>query len=257
MANGETGAASTLVFITGATSGLGRGIAGTVPWAQHTVINLSRTSSPDYESVFLDLTDESSWTTATHAVHEKIACFDGCRVVFVHNAYHPEPVGFIGEVDPAALQAHTLANVAAPLVLGDAFIRSALARPDLESGLILISSAGARIAFEGNAVYCAGKAAVEQWVRVVRAERRRRKTGPWIVAIRPGTVDTPQLRAAAAEDPRNLPHAPLIGRAIEEKAYESPQEVGAKIWASVPPPPDGRHVVFLGEVPAGVAELSE
>ncbi|MGV0656551.1 SDR family NAD(P)-dependent oxidoreductase, partial [Mycolicibacterium thermoresistibile] len=239
---------STLVFITGATSGLGNGLAQTVPWPRPHIVNLSRRPHPQYESIFLDLTDAATWAPAGDAIARRVQEFAGTRVIFVQNAYHPEPVGFIGEVDRDALAAHTIANVAAPLMLGDAFIRATTKRPDLESGLILISSAGARLAFEGNAVYCAGKAAAEQWVRVVRAERRRRGTGPWVVAIRPGTVFTPQLQAAAAEDPRNLPHAPLIARAIEQNAYEGPDAVGAKIWASVPPPEDGRHVIFLGEV---------
>lgn len=257
MANADDDLGSTLVFITGATSGLGSGLAQTVPWPRHRVVNMSRTAHPEHENIFLDLTDDISWEPAVAAVHREVERFGGSRIVFIQNAYHPEPVGFIGEVDRAKLQAHTIANVAAPLVLGDAFIRSALSRPDLEAGLILISSAGARIVLEGNAVYCGGKAAAEQWVRVVRAERRRRKTGPWVVAIRPGTVYTPQLRAAAAEDPRDLTHAHLIRHTIESGAYESPQDVATKIWASIPPPADGRHVIFLGEVPAGVADLNE
>ena len=102
-------------------------------------------------------------------------------------------VGFVGEVDPVEYRRQVYANAAASLVLGDAFIRAC--RPGYESGLVMISSASAKFAMQGHAVYGAAKAGMEQWVRAVRAERKSRGAGPWVVAIRPGFVVTEEMRA--------------------------------------------------------------
>jgi benzil reductase ((S)-benzoin forming) len=67
-----------------------------------------------------------------------------------------------------------------------------------ESGLVMISSASAKFAMQGMAVYGAAKAGMEQWVRAVRAERKTRGTGSWAVAIRPGFVVTESMRAQYA-----------------------------------------------------------
>ena len=142
-----------------------------------------------------------------------------------------------------------MGNAAAPLVLADWFLREV--KPGYESGLVLISSAAARMPFEGNSVYGAAKAGVEQWVRVVRRERARRGTGPWVVAVRPGFVDSPSLRKVAALDPHNYPISPAIRDGIDNGETLSPDEAGRQIWAALPPAGD-ESVLLFGAPPSGV-----
>jgi NAD(P)-dependent dehydrogenase (short-subunit alcohol dehydrogenase family) len=134
------------------------------------------------------------------------------------------------------------------LVLADAFVR-AVPR-DCESGLVLLSSAAARIPFEGRAVYAAAKAGVEQFVRVVQRERDRRGRGPWVVAVRPGFVDTPSVRLEAATDTSTYPIADAIRAGLEAGEADSPDEAARRIWAALPPPP-GQTVLLFGAVPSG------
>jgi NAD(P)-dependent dehydrogenase (short-subunit alcohol dehydrogenase family) len=114
----------------------------------------------------------------------------------------------------------------------------------------MISSAAAKFAQQGMAVYGAAKAGMEQWVRTVRAERRARDAGPWVVAIRPGFVVTDSLRAQYVDGPGDLrafPGGAAVARAIDEGRGQSPDECARSIWALLPPAPDGRTVLFLGE----------
>lgn len=238
--------ASSIVWISGATEGLGLGLAKTCPYADARVINLSRRQHADLETVIFDLTDPSTWDTVASHFASELGSFEGDRAIFIQNAYYPGCAGFVGEVNPALVAAEAIGNAAAPLVLADAFVRAV--RPDFESGLVLLSSAAARIPFEGRAVYAAAKAGVEQFARVVSRERERRGCGPWVVAVRPGFVDSPSVRAEALLDPHSYPVAEALRVGLESGEADNPTDAARRIWAALPPAP-GETVLLFGDVP--------
>ena len=51
----------TVVWISGATDGIGLGLARTVPYPNARVINLSRRQHPDFETVQFDLTQPETY----------------------------------------------------------------------------------------------------------------------------------------------------------------------------------------------------
>jgi NAD(P)-dependent dehydrogenase (short-subunit alcohol dehydrogenase family) len=242
--------AATIVWITGATQGIGAALARSVPYPNSRVVNISRRVHPDLETVVADLTDPTSWDVVAAHVAAELSGFAGERAIFIHNANYGSATGFVGEIDPIEYRRQVLANAAGSLMLGDAFIRAC--RPGYESGLVMISSAAAKFAMQGHAVYGAAKAGMEQWVRGVRAERKRRGEGPWVVAIRPGFVVTDEMRAhAASYDDREFPGGAAVKAAIESGKGDSPEECARSIWGLLPPDPDGRTVLFLGEFVEG------
>jgi NAD(P)-dependent dehydrogenase (short-subunit alcohol dehydrogenase family) len=240
--------AQTIVWITGATQGIGQALARAVPYPDARVVNISRRVHPELETVVADLSDPESWDAVSRHLAEELAAFDGQRAIFIHNANYSSGSGFVGEVDPVEYRRQVLANSAASLVLGDAFIRAC--RPGYESGLVMISSASAKFAMQGLAVYGAAKAGMEQWVRAVRAERKTRHADPWVVAIRPGFVVTDSMRAEYAEGQGDLhafPGGAAVAQAIADGRGQSPDECARNIWGLLPPEPEGRTVLFLGE----------
>jgi NAD(P)-dependent dehydrogenase (short-subunit alcohol dehydrogenase family) len=237
----------TIVWISGATEGLGRGLAQTCPFPGARIVNLSRREHPDLETVRFDLTDPATWTVVAEHFARELADFDGERAIFVQNAYFPGCAGYVGEVDPDLLAREAIGNAAAPLVLADAFVRAV--RPGYESGLVLLSSAAARVPFEGRAVYAAAKAGIEQFTRVLARERRSRGRGPWVVAVRPGFVDSPSVRAEAELDPRTYPVADAIRAGLAGGEALDPVDAARDIWAALPPPPD-QTVLLFGAVPS-------
>ena len=243
------GACDTIVWITGATQGLGSGLARTCPYEGAHVINLSRSPHPDLENVTFDLTRPDTWSSVRESLRGHLAGFTGSRAIFIHNAYYNSGTGFAGEVDEEQYYSAVMGNAVAPLILADWFLREV--KPGYESGLVLISSAAARMPFEGNSVYGAAKAGVEQWVRVVRRERARRGTGPWVVAVRPGFVDSPSLRKVASLDPHNYPISPAIREGIDNGETLTPDEAGRQIWAALPPA-GNESVLLFGAPPSGV-----
>jgi benzil reductase ((S)-benzoin forming) len=169
--------------------------------------------------------------------------FGGERAIFFHNAYYPATPGFVSESDPIEYLKAVQANAAAPLILGEMFLRAV--QPGYESGLVLMSSAAARHPFEGNAVYCAGKAGVEMWVRVVRRELKRRGRSTWVVAVRPGFVDTPTTRMNAEQPAETYPIGPQMSKQFETGAgVLTPEQAGRDIWAALPPQQDTSLLLF-------------
>jgi benzil reductase ((S)-benzoin forming) len=240
--------ADTIVWITGASQGIGAALARTAPYPSARVINISRRTNPDFETLHADLTNPASWDRILDHVESELEVFYGERAIFIHNAYWSDGIGFAGTIPRDVQRKQVHANVASGLVLGDGFIHAC--HPRFESGLVMISSATARYAMEAHAVYGAGKAAMEQWVRAVRAERKRLGIGPWVIAIRPGVVitDTYRERVFAGED---YPGRVAVQEAIAAGRCLTPDESARQIWALLPPDPDGRNVLYIGQMVEG------
>jgi NAD(P)-dependent dehydrogenase (short-subunit alcohol dehydrogenase family) len=240
-----------IVWITGATQGIGAALARAVPYQDARIINISRRQHPDLETLQADLTDPASWDRIIDHVGSELASFHGDRAVFIHNALYAG-IGLAGVIDPVEQRKQVYANVAAPLVLGDGFVRSCDAR--FESGLVMISSATARYAMESHSVYGAGKAAMEQWVRGVRAERRRLGLGPWVVAVRPGLVVSEAFRETHArfkESGEDYPGREAVEAAVASGSFLTPEESARQIWSLLPPDPNGRNVLYVGQMVEG------
>ena len=243
-----------IVWITGATSGIGEALARNCPWPDTEIISVSRRDHPKFETVRFDLTDMASWDRVGEHLAQRLAAFRGRRALFIHNALHYwGGRAFVGEGDPADHRTEIIGNVVSPLVLGDLFIRAAAPAVDagVDVGLVQMSSASARIAYPGLSIYGAAKAAMEQWVRGVRKEREHRGKGPWVVAIRPGFVDTTAARREAELPPDTHPGVPGIAEAVRTGNMLAADESARLIWGALPDDAKAKPVLLFGE-PVGV-----
>lgn len=228
---------TSLIWISGATEGIGLGLARNTPHANARIINLSRRRHPDFESHFLDLADPASWAEVGDHFTDSLRAFRGERAIFIQNAHLRGMTGFAGEVVADDQARDITANVAAPLKLGDMFLRAVRDSGFAgEAGLVMMSSASARSPYEGQSIYCAGKAALEMWVRVVRREIvRRGRSNLWVTAVRPGFVDTALTRHVASLSDNNYPVASLLRGQIETGQGVMDIDTAARqIWAALP-----------------------
>jgi len=240
-------APSTLVWISGATEGIGLGLARNVPYPDARVVNLSRREHPDYESRFLDLADQNCWPSIGAHFVQELSGFAGERAIFIQNAHAKGMTGFAGEVPPEDYERDIIANVAAPLRLGEMFLRAIRDSgfPG-EAGLVMMSSSSARSPTIGQTAYCAGKAAQEMWVRVARRELATRgRRNVWITAVRPGFVDTGLTRHIAAMDESDYPLAPQMRKQMAQGSGVMDIDTAARqIWAALPA---GQSLLLFGE----------
>ncbi len=219
-----------LVFVTGGSSGIGRAMIEALPFAGARVVNFARRATPGSEHVAVDLADPASWPRVAATFESALRDFAGARVVFIHAAGTLTPIRFAGEGDAAAYARNVLLNSAAPQVLGDALLR-ALANTRAPADLLFIGSGASKSVYEGWSGYCAGKAAVDQWTRVVGAEQARRGARRRILCVAPGVVATPmqqEIRETAAAD---FPEVARFRALHEDGVLREPAAVARELWA--------------------------
>jgi len=222
-----------LVIITGASSGLGLAIAKSIPFPAR-VVDISRSGPPEdsgIEHLEADLADPASWLELAVRIETVTKEADPRRMMLIHAAGTLSPIGFAGEVDLETYTANVLLNSAAGQVLGHVFLALAADREG-DRTLVMISSGAASSIYPGWSAYGAGKAALDQWVRNVGEEQRRR--GAVVVAaIAPGVIDTSmqeQIRSTSAED---FPDVNRFRQLHEEGDLVAPDEAARRFWDAV------------------------
>jgi NAD(P)-dependent dehydrogenase (short-subunit alcohol dehydrogenase family) len=219
----------TLIWVTGASQGIGKALIEAVPCQGARVIGVSRNPGPAPVHIAADLAYPAGWDMLEASFHRELAGFSGGRVVFLHAAATIGPIGFAGETDPRRYRASVMLNAAAPLIVGEAFLRASR-HSGCRRQLVLLSSGAARRPYPGVAAYGAAKAAVDQWVRAVGNEQARRGQVQ-VLAINPGRVATAiheQLRAAGDDQ---LPDHPEFIRLAEEGLLSDPRDVARQLWS--------------------------
>lgn len=235
--------ADTAIWISGASAGIGAGLARQQPYPGARIVNLDRSQSPDWETLRFDLTQPETWDAVRRHFERELAAFSGTRAIFLVVGHALLGQGLADKVDPAEYRSSLIANLAGPLALATAFYRAL--RPGIESGLVLMSSAAARAPLVGQSSYGAAKAGIEHWCRVIRAEVAQRGWGPWVVAVRPGLVDTPSVRATLTVDPALYPRAGAIAKNLARFGVD-PDTAAKRIWAALPPREDQALISFDG-----------
>jgi benzil reductase ((S)-benzoin forming) len=235
----------TMIWITGASSGIGAALARTVPFDDARVIDISRSGGAvDAEHLPADLSDPAAWSAVEAHLIARLGDFTGSRAVFIHNAGTLHPMGFAGEVDSVAYRRNVVLNAAAPQALGHAFLQAARDFTG-ERHLLMLSSGAASSPYEGWSSYCAGKAAVDQWVRTVGKEQARRPHGTRVVAVAPGVVATPMQEQIRQMSPEELPAVERFRTLHAEGALVEPEDAARGIWGLLDRDLDNGAVVDL------------
>jgi benzil reductase ((S)-benzoin forming) len=240
-----------LVLVTGGSSGIGRALVRTLPWLEARVVDVSRRGGAGCEHFAADLADPASWPRVAGLFERELAGFRGERAALFHCAGVLTPIGFAGEVDPAAYTRNVLLNSAAPQVLGDAFLRSAR-HTSATCHLVMIGSGAARHVYEGWTSYGAGKAAVDQWVRTAGAEQERRGGRCRVLSVAPGVVATAMQEEIRATPERAFPERERFIALHRDGELRDADAVAREIWRLLDRAPPNGAVLDLRD--SGSAE---
>lgn len=196
-------------YITGTSRGLGKAFAEhLLENPSNHVIGISRQRSiehPNYKHSYLDLTDANALANFKFELHANAK-----KVYLINNAGVLGFIKPIGKIDAASIIRNYTVNLIAPSVLTNAFI-NCYDSTDAEKVIVNISSGAGKNPIDGWAIYCASKAGVDMFSRVVDAEQKIRATKPLesihegfhIFSIAPGVVNTgmqEEIRSAQLED---------------------------------------------------------
>ncbi|SDM12924.1 benzil reductase ((S)-benzoin forming) [Catalinimonas alkaloidigena] len=190
-------------FITGTSSGLGKALAeALLEDANNTVIGVSRRQTIDhdrYAHVTLDLGNLSEVQAELPGLFFRVK--DAERLVLINNAGTLGQVGYVGSLDNAALMQAFHVNITSVALLTNEFIRR-YGHVDAPKTVINISSGAGQKPTDGWSAYCATKAALDMFSRVIDEEVQRSRMNLRIFSVAPGIVDTEmqsELRDTAPE----------------------------------------------------------
>jgi len=237
-----------LVWISGASAGLGAALAVTIPFESAELVDISRRGgTPGAHHVAVDLADPHSWPVVDKDFRQRIEDRDPDLVVFIHNAGTLTPLGSADRVDTEQYTRNVLLNSAAAQVLGHSFL-SALSGRDCEQHLIMVSSGAASRPHEGQSSYCAGKAAIDQWVRTVGLEQRHRSPGCRVVSVSPGPVDTAMQAELRAASPLEVPVSSRFRDLQAQGKLARPETVARTIWSLLARDLDSGTVIHVRDL---------
>lgn len=218
-----------VTIVTGGSTGIGAEIARQAAADSREVIVVSRSPGPVGTHVAADLSQPSGWSVFEATVADAAQRAD--RLEVFHCAGTLTPIGFAGETDSAAYRSNVLLNSAAPQIVGEAVLREA-ASHSIPVALVMITSGAARSPYPGWSAYCAGKAAMDHWVRTVGEEQRLRD-GVKVVAIAPGVVDTPMQAEIRESDHSQFPNVERFRNLHAEGDLLDPTEVASRLRAVI------------------------
>ena len=234
-------AAGRVAVITGASRGLGAGLAAHFAasgmrlglCARHRPeLEKPRSARRDRQAVAaeaplcaaVDVTDRAELERFAADVVDQFGQID----LWVNNAGLLGPIAPLADIDP--LEIDRTIDVDVTGVLHGSAVFAAHVRSREGGGtLVNISSGAATKPYVGWALYCAAKAAVEQLTRVVALEEAAHGLAAY--AVSPGLVDTDMQAAVRAADESAFPEVERFRRAAAQNAFNTPAWVGSHILA--------------------------
>ncbi|QBP42822.1 SDR family NAD(P)-dependent oxidoreductase [Paenisporosarcina antarctica] len=200
--------------VTGASKGIGFELAKQLSGAGHFVIGIARTESK-IDGVKFIKADLSETEKLESLTNEIIAAAPQHAVSFtlINNAGMVNPIGIIGSVNAEEITNAIAVNLTAPMIISNAFI-SKLKDSNVSKRIVNISSGAGRNAYEGWGTYCATKAGIDHFSRVVAIEQLNAQHPVDIVSIAPGIIDTGMQEIIRASKEEAFP---LLDKFIEYK----------------------------------------
>ena len=202
-----------LTIVTGASRGLGAALADALLGPGQHLICLARSPLPELaqrakdRGCALDLlrADLADPAAAASVLENHLSHIAGKSIVearLINNAGTVAPVGPAHKLPAAEIATSVAVNLAAPIALTAAFLRTTHAWA-ADRKILNISSGAAHTPYPGWSVYCATKAGLDQFSRCVALEQQALARGARIVSLAPGLIDTDMqavIRAVPAED---------------------------------------------------------
>lgn len=231
------------IFITGGTSGIGRGLAEALHRLGNKVIISGRraalldevtAANPGMEAITLDVTRLDSIQAAAQ---ELIAKYPDLNVVFNNAGFMPfDDVS--GPIDDAVAQELVATNLLGPVRVTAALIEHLKSKP--EATVLYTSSVLAFVPLAGNAIYSATKAAIHSFALSQRFQLRN--TSVRVQEIAPPWVDTDLIYKSG--DPRAMPLADFIEQTLVELAKDDPEVIVDAVRPLRDNPGAGEHTLF-------------
>lgn len=241
-----------LTILTGASRGLGAAMAEQLLTRGALLLTMSRkpnrtldanadAAAATLEQWSIDLADGVSAAARLEAwLGDRDDSFSSATLV--NNAALAGEAGPIDEAAADELAAVLRVGLEAPMLLTSAFLRATRAWTAPRKVLNISSGAGKK-PLTGTAAYCAVKAGLDHFSRVVALDEARRPRPAMIVSLAPGVIDTDMQTALRDSDPQAFPSQPQFAAMKAQGQLISPADAAIKVLAYLARPDFGSHPV--------------
>jgi len=214
-------------FITGTSKGLGKSLTELLLKDENNfVFGYSRNNTINHKNYYHKLIDFNNLENVKKIQFPELENAE--KIVLVNNAGTVGEINHAGNIDNDQIVTGYNVNLIAPSIIINNFM-AAYKKSALEKLIVNISSGAGKSAIDGWSVYCATKAGVDMFSRVVAEEAAIDNCGFKILSLAPGIIDTNmqvQIRNASQTGFSNL------SRFIEYKEngdLATPEETAQKV----------------------------
>ncbi|MFN9281043.1 MAG: SDR family NAD(P)-dependent oxidoreductase [Rubrivivax sp.] len=240
-------------IITGASRGLGLGIARELLRRGHCVLTLQRSPNPalvaeaaDRKAVLeqwaVDLTRPAEVAARLKDWVQGLPRAGLASLDLINNAALLVEPGPLAQADPDGVAAAMRVSLEAPLLLTSAFL-AASADLTVPRKVLNISSGLGRFAMAGSAVYCAAKAGLDHFSRALALEEGERAHGARIVSLAPGVIDTDMQVQLRGADPSRFSSRGRFADLKAQGQLDSIDAAAAKVLACLEAEDFGQKVI--------------
>ncbi len=226
-------------IITGASKGLGEGIASALLSAEHHLFCISRSESQSLieeaavkncplDFFLFDLAVNHDIPGLVEKIFQRIDRDRATGIYLVNNAGVINPVGRIEDAPAEAVEMHMRINLLAPMLLTAAFVKYT---KDLatEKRILNISSGAAQHPYYGWSSYCTAKSGLEMFGRCMHEEQKNEPNSVQSMSVAPGIIDTEMQTTIRGTSERAFIHREKFVELKESGQLASPAKAGKEL----------------------------
>jgi benzil reductase ((S)-benzoin forming) len=215
-------------YITGTSRGIGKALAERLlKESDNMVIGLSRNKTivhKNYTHYSIDLSD------AKEASEFKFENFSNAgSITLINNAGAIGEIKSIGKQSSENIEKMFTVNITSAAILINKFV-GAYQNESAKKTIVNISSGAAKNPISGWSAYCASKAALEMYSRVLSEEQEKKKNRIKVLAISPGIIDTQMQEEIREASPEDFPRVNDFVNYKTSRQLLSPELVSEKIF---------------------------
>lgn len=227
------------IIITGASKGLGEGLAIELLDEQHFLICIARSESQKLkqlaaakkcptEFILFDLSVSHDIEDLVNEIFSRVDLKQAEGIYLVNNAGIIAPVNRVEDCTAEDVDLHMRVNLLAPMLLSSAFIRHTKGFA-ITKRIMNISSGAAHNPYYGWSCYCTAKAGLDMFGRCLSEEQRDEAKPVETMNVAPGIIDTGMQTTIRSTDDRAFIHRKKFVEFKEKGQLIPPALAGKKL----------------------------
>ncbi len=220
-----------LAIITGGSKGLGKALVDLLSNDGWDVVELSRSGESEY-SVWCDFSNVESVNQISTSLFPTLAENHWNEVVLISNAGDVSPIAQVSNLSSPEIVKNLSINQASSFTIISQFM-SAFRNHNIRKIVVNISSGAALKGLSGWAMYCASKAASENFINALVCDEQHQDFPFQAINYDPGIMDTGMQKKIRNSDEHNFPAKEVFVDYKNSGDLRSPEYVANDLFTKI------------------------